>query len=602
MLRYLHEKQFDIICIQETHAFKACEKRWKLEWGGRIFFANGTSSSRGVCILCKKNLRLKMIFLDKDPEGRFLILDATINDIEYLIVNVYGANFDHPAFYTDLFKRVQSFNIDYKLLFGDFNLALDIDYDIDPLKNGPKRLKKSAELLREFLAESDLVDIWRINNPNKFRLTWHSGDRKSRIDYIFLPHALIQLVNTVDILVSYNSDHSIPYLHLLQDNNSRGRGFWKFNNSLLYEKQFVDIINNLITVELDNYEFDSHKEKWEYIKMKIHGECIVYSANKRKEQKKRLEECESKLKQYEEGLIDDNHYNQYELTELFKTFHEIHAERTRAAMIRTKSEWLLGGNKPSSYFLNLEKHNYNKKTIKRLQDESGNFIEDPNEILEFEQHFFQALKTSHFDQEYIDTTYLDTIDLPTVNRADYDFLESDLTKAEISKAVKDLKHGKCPGIDGLTAEFYQFFWSKLSDFLYALYLEIIQDEFLNDSASLGLISLLEKPEKNLLFLPNWRPLTLLTIDYKILAKALANRILPILLYLIHPQQSGFIRGRYIAENILNLTSVIEYCLVHSVNALVLSLDVQKAFDKVEYPALWAIMNKFGFGPKFMSMV
>lgn len=177
-----------------------------------------------------------------------------------------------------------------------------------------------------------------------------------------------------------------------------------------------------------------------------------------------------------------------------------------------------------------------------------------------------------------------------------------MQKHELEAAIKSLKQNKCPGIDGFSSEFYQYFYTKLGDFWFALFSEIIEDEFLNDSGSMGIMSLIDKPDRDGLLLPNWCPLTLLATDYKILAKIIVNRIQPLLNYFIHPQQTGFMKNRYIAENILDLLNIVERALIKELPFLVVSFDLEKAFDRIEHPALWAILNKFGFGPKIMSMI
>lgn len=333
--------------------------------------------------------------------------------------------------------------------------------------------------------------------------------------------------------------------------------------------------------------------------MKIRGVSLEYGARIKKAQDKKLEEAEQKLKEMEEHIDD---FTQQEINQTIQIFHEINAEKTKAAMIQTKSVWLEHGEKPSKYYLNLEKHNYNKKSIRRLQTADGSSITGTQEILEFQRQYYKSLFTSHFDQEYIDTSYLEKIDLPKLKSIDFERIEQELEMSELMEAVKSLNHNKCPGLDGLSVEFYIVFWSKLAPFLYELFQEIIQDDCLNDSSTEGVISLLDKPDQNPLKLTNWRPLTLLTVDYKIFAKIIANRVSPTLTYMVHPQQTGFVKNRYIAENILDLMNVIEYCLVAEEPALVLNFDMAKAFDRLEWPALWAILNKMGFGPKILTMI
>ena len=97
----------------------------------------------------------------------------------------------------------------------------------------------------------------------------------------------------------------------------------------------------------------------------------------------------------------------------------------------------------------------------------------------------------------------------------------------------------------------------------------------------GIIKLIPKKDAELNLVKNWRPLTLLNCDYKIATKALANRIKPFLQKLISHDQTGFIKNRFIGENIRLIDGVIKYTAAKNIPGLLLSLDFEKAFDTLE---------------------
>ena len=99
------------------------------------------------------------------------------------------------------------------------------------------------------------------------------------------------------------------------------------------------------------------------------------------------------------------------------------------------------------------------------------------------------------------------------------------------------------------------------------------------------------------FLKNWRPIILLGIDYKLLAKAIANRIKPLLQNIIHPDQTGFVASRKIQHNIRHICDTITLAKQKKIEGFLLSLDFEKAFDRVEYRSLLGAMKHFNFGPK-----
>ena len=117
----------------------------------------------------------------------------------------------------------------------------------------------------------------------------------------------------------------------------------------------------------------------------------------------------------------------------------------------------------------------------------------------------------------------------------------------------------------------------------------------------GILSLIPK-KANALKLKNWRPISLLNQDYKILAKLLAERIKLCLPYLIDEDQSGFIKGRFIGQNITNILDLIHYTDQHDIPALIFSIDYEKAFDKLEWKFITVALQFFNFPPSIIKWI
>jgi hypothetical protein len=118
----------------------------------------------------------------------------------------------------------------------------------------------------------------------------------------------------------------------------------------------------------------------------------------------------------------------------------------------------------------------------------------------------------------------------------------------------------------------------------------------------GILTLLPKPQKDIRFLTSWRPLSLLNTDYKILAKALANRLQNVITCLVNNDQSGYVKGRYIGQNIRTIADIIEYTTRYEQTGMIVLLDFEKAFDTVR----WAFLNKtlkiMNFGQNFIKWI
>ena len=114
------------------------------------------------------------------------------------------------------------------------------------------------------------------------------------------------------------------------------------------------------------------------------------------------------------------------------------------------------------------------------------------------------------------------------------------------------------------------------------------------------ITLLHK-QGDRLEIKNWRPIMLLCVDYKIAAKAIANRLLSVLASVIHTDPACGVPGRNSAENVRLLHEIVAYANAKGTGGAVISLDQEKAFDRVEWSYLAQVLEKINFGPFFTAM-
>ena len=158
-----------------------------------------------------------------------------------------------------------------------------------------------------------------------------------------------------------------------------------------------------------------------------------------------------------------------------------------------------------------------------------------------------------------------------------------------------------PGEDGFTVEFYNTFYEILGQDLVNSLNESYELGELSISQRRGVISLVPKEDSNLLLLSHWRPITLLNVDYKIASKAIAKRIENVLPKLIHTDQTGFIKGRYIGQNIRLLIDILDETKLQEIPGILLLLDFKKALSGHSYsrPSKYLILVKAfnnGFPP------
>ena len=203
---------------------------------------------------------------------------------------------------------------------------------------------------------------------------------------------------------------------------------------------------------------------------------------------------------------------------------EIDNYKTESLIIQSRCRWYEQGEKSTKYFLNLVKRNKTRTTMTKLQRDNGDITTDMKEILKAQMEFYQTLYSETSSKTVDDIkTYLQDVNINKVNDDDRLICDKDFTAIEIEKATKTFKKNKTPGSDGLTVEFYIKFWNTIKTPLVKCFNKSFREGELSGTQKEGIITLLDKGKDKTL-LKNWRPITLLNIDYKILTKTIALRI------------------------------------------------------------------------------
>ena len=198
--------------------------------------------------------------------------------------------------------------------------------------------------------------------------------------------------------------------------------------------------------------------------------------------------------------------------------------------------------------------------------------------------------------------YLESLkEYKKLNDSESNTCEGEITVDECTDAIFKMKLNKAPGLDGLNVEFYRKFWEELKTFIVATFNYCYEKGKLSNTQKVGLISLIYK-KNDPLSLDNYRPITLLNYDAKLLAYALAQRLKPLLPKIIHTDQKGYVKNRYIGFNIRQIQDVIDYSETFKIDGAILFLDFTKAFDSLEWDFMFETLKKFGFKNNFIRWV
>ena len=343
---------------------------------------------------------------------------------------------------------------------------------------------------------------------------------------------------------------------------------------------------------------------FETLIMLLRGESISYGSFIKKQNISREKELERNIEVLEQRLVTSNDKTAL-LKELSDKKSQLETYRLKVndgIIMRSRIKWMELGERSSKYFLNLEKQNKVNKEIRQLSTENGDVISGQdgisNEIFKFYSNLYKAKDTEEVDID----TLLNYPDIPKLTPELSTLLEGPLSESEVCLMLKSMKNNKSPGQDGFTVEFFRFFWQYLKTFIIrSLNFAYFTGE-LSQSQKLGIITLIPKGNKPRHLLKNWRPISLLNVIYKIASGCIANRLKQVLPRLIHENQKGFLKGRFIGENIRLLYDILLYTELNDIPGMLLMIDFEKAFDCISHKFLINVLDFFHFGPSLKKWI
>ena len=559
-----------------------------------------------MAILIASRLDYNENQIRRDNDGRVLNMLLEFDDRTLNLINVYAPSKDSQrrAFFSDLnrFLSVSNDNI----LGGDFNCILNSR--LDKLGGVPNSRQSASVLLNALTTRFSLVDVWRERHKDERNFTWTGRDPRdpslfirTRIDYFFICKPVNQCVTATDIQPYPHSDHDCLTLTIDFERIERGPGYWHFNNELLADAVFQEEIESFWSNWVEEFEnFADPFEWWEKAKLSFKRIAIRRATIIGKIQHHERFVLQSRLDKIQESAKNGTTSDTEQYLIAKEALKQLELKEIEATKIRTKAQFVEEGEKSTRFFYSLEKCRRSAQNIRVLTKDNMDTVSETRDSLGKAFSFYKHLYTAQPCDEKVQREFLDGAYPELVENA-RDSCEGDITTGELKRAVDAMEKDKSPGLDGITTNFYKHFWRLLGDKLVRVYNHAFRVGRLSVSQRRGVISLLFK-KGDRTQLKNWRPITPLTTDYKILSKALANRLHEVLPLIIHSDQRASIRGRTINDNARLLHDVIAYANTSSVPLAVVSADQMKAFDRVSHDFLFKCLKQFGFGPFFIQWI
>ena len=553
----------------------------------------------GVIVLIRKDLALVSHTIQ--IPGRLLNVKFKSDDTVFNVSAYYGPLLREIQ-KKDLYDLLRHFYTlhnrkDNNVLLGDFNF---IDNDFDKGKGRDSHDRKIFHLWQDFKRKINVADPFREQFPTTRKYSFHSNCGQSRIDrmYVNVEH----LNNIKNIKYKYypqaNTHKLLTFTFSSPD--EKGHGFWKLNNSILNDPPFIKLITASINRSKELIT-GNPTDWWETLLINLRSHSLSYSIEKKRVERQLRKSWEDELDflesipcnslgepQIERLKTVQSHLKRFEEQEI-----EGHRLRTRNLPNFNKSEPNL------SFYARLEKRFIKQTRISTLKDDQGKSVSQPQDLLRVISKFYTSLFTPSTTTSNAQKKLLKNV-TKTLSVVQRNILDAPITGDELQEAVRSLNKDKSPGLNGLTSEFYQKFWPQLR----YKYHEFINHAFHTSipvTLNTSVTTLLYKERGDVDNLANYRPLSLINTDIKILSKVLTNRLKPMLPIIISRFQTA-VFGRQIDHTVHLTRDLVDLANKEDLEAAFIFLDQEKAFDRVDHDFLYKTMNAFGISENFITWV
>jgi hypothetical protein len=281
---------------------------------------------------------------------------------------------------------------------------------------------------------------------------------------------------------------------------------------------------------------------------------------------------------------------------------EVYQNQVTRIQHLSSANWFKYGDTCSKNFFDFHKLGQKKTLLRELETESGTVrgqFDFSHHVTEFYSNLYSSETHLPGTQKAQDRCW-ESVPVRATVDAD-EALTQNLTLEEIHKAIQALPKGKAPGHDEIPIEFFQACASEVAPTLLKAYTAMLAFGEASNYINRGLITLIPKTGDRSK-LRNWRPITFLGSVYKILAKTFAGRLQAFLPGVIRLNQTGFVEGRSILDNVFIAQDSLDWAVESDQELVLLLFDFEKAFDRIEWNFLFTALSKLGFNNTWVRWV
>ncbi|PNY05589.1 ribonuclease H [Trifolium pratense] len=468
------------------------------------------------------------------------------------------------------------------MLIGDFNETL-----LPSDQRGGIFNHSRAASFAEFMEKCNLLDL----STTGGRFTWHRNHNGLRILSKKLDRGLANVTwrlafpeAFVEVLCRLHSDHNPLLLRFGGLPLARGPRPFRFEAAWIDHEDYSEVVdrawksaNHNPVLALTNVRENS---------ITFNQETFGNIFKRKKHIERRLRGIQNYLER-----VDSTRHVILE-KELQHQYNHILFQEEMLWYQKSREQWVKFGDKNSSFFHAQTIIRRKKNKVHRIQLPNGIWTTDSVILQEEAQKIFKNLFTNNQPNQ---NRTLNEGTHPTIDDFGSFELTCPITKEEVTAALNSMKPYKAPGPDGFQCIFFKQYWHIVGDDIFHLVKIAFSTGYFDPNISNTLISLIPKVEPTKTY-KDFRPISLCNIVYKIITKVLVHRLRPILEKIIGPFQSSFLPGRGTSDNAIVLQEIIHFMRRSKKKKgyVAFKLDLEKAFDNVNWDFLENCLHDFGF--------